>query len=127
MLNRIFRGKVSWPELNNSHWPFVRELWEQDGISQRELADRARMRPPTCLAALRGLEMSKMVRRVPDKSDRRRINVFLTQKGRDMYHRVVPELKQIHDLATRGVSNQDLETLMSVLRRMRNNLAEHSR
>lgn len=126
ILNRMFRGKVSWPGLNNSHWPFIRELWEEDGISQKELADRAHLRAPTCLAAVRGLMKNGLVKRIPDKSDRRKINVFLTQKGRDMYRRVVPELKQIHSVAARGVSAQELEIIKTLLRRIRANLIDHS-
>ncbi len=124
MINRMFRRRVLPQGLTNGHWPFIRELWEHDGLTQKGLADRANMRASTCLAAVRDLEKRGFVMRVPNDSDRRKINVFLTRKGRDTYRRVLPQLKQINKTTTRGLAAAEMETLKALLRRLRVNMAD---
>src|ERR1700743_2360673 len=38
--------------LSRGHWPFLRILWERDGLTQRELSELAGLREPTAYNAL---------------------------------------------------------------------------
>ena len=44
-------------------WRFLRQLWLEDGITQRELSARVGMREPTTVVALKSLEAAGLVRR----------------------------------------------------------------
>ena len=63
-------------------WYFLRVLWQQDGISQRELSQRVGMMEPTTASALNNMERKGFVRRLRNRTDRRVVNVFLTERGR---------------------------------------------
>jgi DNA-binding MarR family transcriptional regulator len=57
-------------------------LWQEDGLSQRELVRRLGVEQPTVAKAVRRLEASGFVRREPDSADRRITRVLLTDRGR---------------------------------------------
>ena len=44
-------------------WRFLRVLWREEGLTQRELSRRVGMREPTTVTALKGLEKSGLVSR----------------------------------------------------------------
>ena len=90
-------------------WRFLRVLWAEDGLSQRELSRRVGMREPTTVVALKSLEKSGYIRREPNASDRRITNVFLTQAARDIRQDPAGRSKLDHtraeaDLFTRGAA-----------------------
>src|SRR5262245_25469681 len=47
---RLARHSVSF-----GHWAFLRILWEQDGLNQRELSDQAGVMEPTTFAAIQAM------------------------------------------------------------------------
>ena len=44
------------------HWYFLRALWEEDGLNQRELSRRVGMMEPTTVTAVNGMEARKPFR-----------------------------------------------------------------
>lgn len=59
-------------------------LWEKDGITQTELRKQMGCEAPTLSNMLRKLEQDNIVYRKKGEQDARSINVFLTQKGKDL-------------------------------------------
>lgn len=57
-------------------------LAENDGLSQKDLADRFRIRPASLSELLDKLERSGIVERRQNEEDRRSSHVFLTEEGR---------------------------------------------
>lgn len=57
-------------------------LSQNEGISQRDLADVLHLSPPRVSMILRSLEISGAIVRRTDETDRRLTRVFLTPKGR---------------------------------------------
>lgn len=66
-------------------------LAEEDGISQRDLVERAFSDPNTIRAMLVLLEKQGLVERDQHPSDGRKRNVTLTPKGREIYQKVSDE------------------------------------
>src|SRR6266849_4951159 len=67
--------------VTRGQWYFLRVLWIQDGLSQRELSARVGMMEPTTAVALRSMERSQLIRRLRAADDRRKVRVFLTAKA----------------------------------------------
>ena len=103
-------------------WPFLRALWEDDGLTQRELSERVRMKGPTTVAAINRLEKSGLVRRVHNKKDGRKINVFLTEKGRKTYDLVIPEVDAINRRGVARLSQEDQSALKQLLKTLRGSM-----
>jgi DNA-binding MarR family transcriptional regulator len=96
-------------------WRFLRELWREDGVTQRELSDRLSMREPSTAAAVRSLEGAGLVRRVRDDCDRRKIRIYLTPQARRLREPLPGHVRDVNATATAGVPKKDLETTRRVL------------
>ncbi len=96
-------------------WPFLRALWREEGMTQRELSKRAVMREPTTVTALNSLEKSGLVRRVPSKEDRRKVHVYLTPKGRRLKEKLLPFIAEVNAIASQGLRQSDVDELRRVL------------
>ena len=104
------------------HWYFLRALWEEDGLTQRELSRRVGMMEPTTVAAVSGMESKGLVRRDRDPDDRRKMNVFLTPRARKLKERLLPCARAVNELAAAGLDEQEVATLRALLDRVRRNL-----
>lgn len=103
-------------------WRFLRELWREDGITQRELSERLSMREPSTVAAVRSLEAAGLVRRVRDDVDRRKIRIYLTPRARRLRKPLLGHVRDVNAIATKGVAGKDLETTRRVLLQLMDNL-----
>ena len=103
-------------------WPFLRALWEEDGLTQRQLSERVRMKGPTTVAAVNRLEERGLVRRTHNERDGRKINVFLTPEGRRIYDLVMPEVAAINRQGIAGLTESEQEDLKRLLRGLRGNM-----
>jgi DNA-binding MarR family transcriptional regulator len=108
--------------VTRGQWYFLRVLWIEDGLSQRELSARVGMMEPTTVIALRGMEKAGLVRRVRSRDDKRRAHVWLTAGGRRLQGVLLPVARRIVAQAEKGIAPRDLERFRSVISRMTRNL-----
>ncbi len=101
---------------------FMRALWIEEGLSQRELSRRVGTTEPTTASVLRLLEKNGLVRRVRNRRDRRTINIFPTQKGRNLKNELLQMAILINEIATSSLSATEVETLKRLMRVMKTNL-----
>ena len=101
---------------------FLRALWEGDGLTQRELSEKVRMKGPTTVAALNKLEDKGFVRRQGNKNDARKINVFLTPEGRKIYRKVIPEVEAVNVECLANLSSSEQAAFKDMIRRVRNSV-----
>ena len=97
-------------------------LYEQDGLSQRELCERVRIEQPTMANTLQRMERDGLIRRLPDPADGRRAAVMLTGRARDLEDDLVGAARSINSEATRNIGDDELATFMKVLSRIIDNL-----
>jgi len=121
-MNREFSDRIARHGVSLGLWPFLRTLWEGDGITQRELSEKVRMKGPTTVAALNKLEDRGLVRREGDKKDARKINVFLTPDGRKVYRKVIPEVEAVNTQCLTDLSAEEQAEFKNMIRRIRNNI-----
>src|SRR5690606_23650610 len=107
-------------------WRFLRQLWREDGITQRELSERVGMREPTTVVALKGLEKAGFITRRKTEDDRRKTFIFLTPHAKKLELTLAPMNAEIHEIATRGMTDEEVETLQSLMRRVIENLADET-
>lgn len=97
-------------------------LYEQDGLSQRELCERVRIEQPTMANTLQRMERDGLIRRLPDPADGRRAAVMLTGRARDLEDDLVGAARSINSEATRNIGDDELVSFMEVLSRIIDNL-----
>ena len=98
-------------------------LWEEDGLSQRELSARVGMMEPTTVIALRGMEKAGLIRRERSTDDRR-----ITQgppdtpKARRLRDRLLQISQGVNDQAAESIDPAALAQFRRVIARMTENL-----
>lgn len=121
-LSRLLASRIADYGVSIGQWYFLRALWEEDGLTQRELSFRVGMMEPTTVTALNGMEQRGLVARVRNPRDRRKMNIFLTDRGRALQAELMPIEAEINKVATEGVPPRDAEALDRALRQILKNL-----
>ena len=118
-MNREFSDRIAQHGVSLGLWPFLRALWEWDGLTQRELSENVRMKGPTTVAALNKIQAQGLVRREENENDARKINVYLTQEGRKVYRKVIPEVEAVNRQCMSAWSGQEQENFRDMIKRIR--------
>ncbi|MFN3655956.1 MAG: MarR family winged helix-turn-helix transcriptional regulator [Pseudolabrys sp.] len=106
----------------SAQWSVLRVLWETEGLTQVELADRMRVEKASLTAVLGGMARAGLIRRARNAKDRRKINITLTARGRALKDEILPYAGRINRRATRGMSRREVERLRELLGRLIRNL-----
>jgi len=106
-----------------SHWFYLRILAERGELNQLELSRRVGIASTTAVPALDSMEARGLLKRTRDPNDRRKYFVGLTDEGRALVERLMPEIVEMISTSLKGISRDDLRTFWNVLHKMENNLS----
>jgi MarR family transcriptional regulator, organic hydroperoxide resistance regulator len=119
---RLLEKRIAPYGLKRGQWYFLRVLWTEDGLSQRELSARVGMMEPTTVIALRSMEKSGLIRRVRSTDDKRISHVRLTPKAQRLRYEMLALARGITQEAEEGITRDDFEVFQRVIARMTANL-----
>lgn len=122
LFQRYLQTKIEPHGVTLGMWYFLRVLWSEDGLTQRELSQRVGTMEPTTLTAIRSMERSGFIRRERNAEDGRKINVFLTEAGSRLQDELLPLARQVVDDAASTLTGSDRQLLLSLLATVRRNL-----
>ncbi len=108
-------------------WYFLRVLWEQDGLTQREVSERVGATAPTAVEQLRNMETRGLIARKASLKDRRKIHFFLTEAGRELEHRLLFYAAEVNAAALEGLSAGEIGFLRLALQRIQDNLVRREK
>jgi DNA-binding MarR family transcriptional regulator len=123
LMQRALAQRIAPAGVAPGAWYFLRVLWEEDGLTQRELATRIGMQEPTAVIALRGMEEAGWITRIRSAEDRRKVHVHLTPAGRALREALLPEAKAVIGRATQDMTAEEVASLLALLRRARRGLS----
>lgn len=119
---RDFEKRITAHRVSRSTFWILRILWDEDGKTQAELAERCGMKGPTIVGIVAQLEREKLVTRAVDPNDSRKKIISLTAKGRQLRGTIVPIVEDVNRRATKGFSAAERIQLKRMLRRVRANM-----
>ncbi len=105
------------------HWTFLRILWESDGLTQRELSERAGVMEPTTFAAMKTMEALGYIERRQLPDNKKNMYVYLTPAGRALKKKLIPLAEETNQVSTQGINAADIQTTRRVLLAILQNLA----
>jgi MarR family transcriptional regulator for hemolysin len=116
------RDKVG---LTMAQWRVINTLKSQNGITQREIADKLNLDTSSLIPLIDRLEAKKLVQRKPDASDRRINRLYLTKKAEVLLDPMHSCVLSIRKTLAKGIDEKELEVTRQVLNRINKNLASH--
>jgi DNA-binding MarR family transcriptional regulator len=105
------------------HWTFLRILWESDGLTQKELSERAGVMEPTTFTAMKAMESLGYIVRKQLPTNKKNMYVYLSEEGRSLKTLLVPMAEDTNNVSIEGISPEDIKTTRTVLLAMIENLA----
>lgn len=109
-------------EFNGSQGRILYVLWNEDSIAIRDLAERTGLANATMTSMLDRMEKQELVRRMPDKTDRRKILIALTDKARSLREVYEDVSRRMGDLYYQDFSKDEVRQVEGYLRRILENL-----
>jgi MarR family transcriptional regulator, organic hydroperoxide resistance regulator len=121
---RSLEFRLSQHGITSGMWWFLRLLWIEDGFSQAELSERLRVMSPTTVRAMDRLEKQGLITRQPSADDKRKVHIFLTDRGRALRSQLIPIAHEVNRIGTKSLTSAERKTLLSLLARVMDNLVE---
>lgn len=97
-------------------------LFEEDGLTQRELCDRVNIGQATMANTLKRMQRDGLVRSDPDPNDGRRIRVHLTEHARSVERQLIAAASAVNAAATAGLTEAEVDAYLKVTARLIDNL-----
>ena len=102
-------------------------LWQEEGLTQSELAARVHVRPATITKMLQRMAEAGFVERRRDSRDQRVVRVYLSDVGRAVQEKVQQVWAQMERDVLEGFEPEECSQLRGFLLRIRENLREKER
>lgn len=122
LMQKLLQLKIEQFGVTLGMWYFLRVLWDQDGLTQKELSDLVGTMEPTTLSAIASMEQRGIVARVRNAADKRKINIFLTPYGHELKRKLLPIGIEVGDIAKTGISRREADLQIALLGELQTNL-----
>lgn len=105
-------------DITSEQWSVLYYLWQEEGLTQQELATRTFRDKPSITRLIDNLERDNLVVRVPDKQDRRVNLIYLSHAGKQLQRSCMEQANKTLEEAIKNIDEQHIllakETLKTV-------------
>ncbi|MBB3110738.1 DNA-binding MarR family transcriptional regulator [Paenibacillus phyllosphaerae] len=105
-------------DITTEQWSVLNRLYEQDGISQKELSRRAEKDQTNITRILDQLERKGLAERKANEADRRSFLAFITPKGRELNETLLPIENEVIRLVQDGMTEEEVALLRRLLKKL---------
>ncbi|NTE84981.1 MarR family winged helix-turn-helix transcriptional regulator [Agrobacterium rubi] len=98
-------------------FPVLLELWNEDGLTQRQLLDRVDVEQATLANTLARMERDGLIERKPHPRDRRAQIIELTDKGRDLERQAIAASRDTDNAMLAGLLKFERHLLLEYMGR----------
>ena len=114
-LDMELRGQYG---LSGGQWKVILSLSVQNGLSQKDLAERIFVDSTTLVPIIDAMEKKGLVERKTDPKDRRNNNVFLTAKSEPFVDPIIEIVLRMRKIFFKNISESDLEFTRNILKKI---------
>lgn len=105
-----------------AHWYYLRVLAQRSELNQLELSKHMDIASTTAVPALDNMERRGLLKRHRDPKDRRRYCVSLTDDGRRLVDRLLPDIINMISASFEGVDRAEMVIFSKVFQQIEQNL-----
>ncbi|WP_205758572.1 MarR family winged helix-turn-helix transcriptional regulator [Qingshengfaniella alkalisoli] len=113
--------------VTGEEWALLLILNKHEQLSPRDLSQLTLRDPTTVSRLIDRLERKGLIERMRARRDRRVVDIAMTAEGRAQFAGLAETANSIIDLSLRGVTAEDAELMIQVLKKMSENLAAQER
>ncbi len=124
LLRRNFNRMAQSLGLTQTQWLAIAHLARNQGIRQNQLAEILEVQPISVARLIDRMETAGWVRRSPDPTDRRALNLYLTDKSEPILKEMRSYATKVRTEALAGLTEKDQQALLKNLSIMRQNLCD---
>ena len=99
-------------------FPALLHLWEQDGLTQKELVERLGIEQPTMAATLSRMERDGLITRHRDQGDARVQRIRLTDHAKHLRPAALAAATEVNAQALAGLSEAEQGQLLALIGRV---------
>lgn len=97
-------------------FPVLLELWQEDGLTQKQLLDKLEVEQATLANTLSRMERDGLIARTPHPSDKRAQIITLTELGRSLEMSAVDAAAEADSALFSGFRSFERELMMEYMR-----------
>jgi len=113
--NRALTRRLADHDISFGQWVFLRILWKQEGLTQRQLSEHANLTEPTVHTALTKMQQQGLVKRRTQDGNRRKQHVYLTDHGHALRSVLEPLAVEANEAALKGFEARESEAMRQLL------------
>jgi MarR family transcriptional regulator, organic hydroperoxide resistance regulator len=110
--------------LRLGQYQVLRHLWEDDGLTPREIADRLTVEMPTVTRTVQRMVRDGLVERQAHPDDARSVRIYLTKRGQELRTQLAATVSEQTEHAMRGFTPDQRATFVEMLERISENAKE---
>ncbi|HOV80899.1 MAG TPA: MarR family transcriptional regulator [Bacillota bacterium] len=114
-VNHFFKSELEPFGVTPGQFAVLRCLWDENGQTVKNLAERLMLDSSTMTSVLDRLEQKKLIKRKPDSQDRRAIKVIITKRGRELEGPMTDAVAKANEKAVAFVGGDTVEKLKRLL------------
>ena len=121
--SRALRLELAKHDVTFGQFVHLEQLWTEDGLTQTELSRRIGIETASSTSILEQLEEDGLVDRRRNGRDRRKVNVYLTEKGSALQPVLFGAAIKVNWIARSELTPDEVAALISILNRMTASIA----
>ena len=114
--------KLAKLNITSEQWTILYHLWQEEGLTQQELANLTFRDKPSITRLINNLEKLSLVIRVNDKQDRRSNLIYLTKEGRKLKEEGMRQSTITLNEAVAGLELEELRAAQHILDKVFQNI-----
>jgi MarR family transcriptional regulator, transcriptional regulator for hemolysin len=103
-------------------WKVMVMLVNQDGLSQKEIAERLGLEGPTLIPIIDKMEKDELVVRKIDPYDRRNNRIYRTEKANKLWNEMVKCAAKVRQVSLKDIPEENINITKNVLENVYQNL-----
>ncbi len=119
---RVLFARIAEHGIRRGGWFVLRALWENEGMTQRELAQRLGLMETSVLEMVRAMESDGLVTRTRDTVDKRKVRIHLTAQGRAVEPQLMQVAQTVNDQMVQDLTQAETVLLKLLLKKVRASL-----
>lgn len=124
-MRKVLVGRTMAYDINYGQPKMLDYLYHHDGCMQKDFAVEFSMEPPTVSSVLRTMENRGLLRRERSSSSARVVNVYITEKGKEVQHYLQDIYDQLEEQCFEGFTEAERQAFYESLEKIYANLQKY--